>query len=69
MPKHAYAVRCRTCNILVNEFHTMSEAIYEYAAMTATQARRRAGHVIELLERADGAWTVWRSSDDAGDTP
>ena len=63
MPKHAYGVRCVTCGGDAKEFHTMSEAIYEYALL-----KGRHSHVVELLERDDDDWTVWRSSDDAGDT-
>ena len=69
MPKHAYGVRCVICGGDVKEFHTMSEAICEYAGLTATMRYGWHGHVVELLERVDGDWTVWRSSDDAGDTP
>ena len=68
MPKHAYGVRCVTCGGDATEFHTSSEAIREYAAMTATLARWH-GHVVELLERDGDYWTVWLASDDAGDTP
>ena len=65
MLKHAYGVRCVTCGGYVNEFHTSSEAIYEYALL-----KGRHSHVVELLERDGDDWTVWRSSsDDAGDTP
>ena len=67
MPKHAYGVRCVTCGGDVKEFHTSSEAVYEYAVLATSPGWQH--HVVELLERVDGDWTVWRSSDDAGDTP
>ena len=69
MPKHAYGVRCVTCGGDAKEFHTMSEAIYDYAAQVAGGLVRDGDHVVQLLERSTPDWTVWRSSDDAGDTP
>ena len=69
MPKHAYRVRCVTCGGDVKEFHTMSEAIYKYAALAAGEGGLDGAHVIQLLERSTPDWTVWRSSNDAGDTP
>ena len=70
MPKHAYAVQCVTCGGDAKEFHTMSEAIYDYVTRVAGEGELDGAHVIQLLERSNRDWTVvWRSSDDAGDTP
>ena len=69
MPKHAYGVRCVTCGGDATEFHTMSEAVYESVTQVAGEGGLDGAHVIQLLERSTPAWTVWRSSDDAGDTP
>ena len=67
MPEQMYGVRCVTCGGNVKEFDVVSEAVYDYVTQVAGEGGLDGAHVIQLLTRPFPDWTVWRSSNDAGD--